>query len=78
MDSPGSYSEAAVGKEKKKYPMQWLLDHTLVEIETPDYHWEKLESEESVWFRVPEELFYPIPLENMRYQLHLYRLDKAT
>lgn len=78
VDSPGSYSEAAVGKEKKKYPMQWLLDHTLIEVEAVGYRWEKLESEDSVWFRVPEELSYPIPLENMRYQLHLYRLEKST
>lgn len=78
VDSPGSYSEAPVGKEKKQYPMQWLLDHTLIEVETVGYRWEKLESDDSIWFRVPEELSYPIPLENMRYQLHLYRLEKAT
>ncbi|KAG5977089.1 hypothetical protein E4U56_000493 [Claviceps arundinis] len=78
VDSPGSYSEAAVGKEKKKYPMQWLLDHTLLQSEekTPAYTWERLESHDSLWFRLPEELRYPIPLESMRYQLHLYRLDR--
>lgn len=76
VDSPGSYSEAALGKEKKRYPMQWLLDHTLLETETTGYQWEKLVSEESVWFRLPEELSYPISLENMRYQQHLYRLTK--
>lgn len=77
VDSPGSYSEAALGKGKKKYPMQWLLDHTLLEDETPGYSWEKIESDESVWFRLPEGLSYRIPLENMRYQLHLYRLEKS-
>ncbi|KAF5580763.1 25S rRNA (uridine(2843)-N(3))-methyltransferase [Fusarium subglutinans] len=76
VDSPGSYSEAALGKEKKKYPMQWLLDHTLIETETPGYSWEKLQSGDSIWFRLPEGLSYPIPLENMRYQMHLYRLQK--
>ncbi|KAG5964884.1 hypothetical protein E4U58_003016 [Claviceps cyperi] len=78
VDSPGSYSEAAVGKEKKKYPMQWLLDHTLLQSEenTPAYTWDRLESHDSLWFRLPEELRYPIPLESMRYQLHLYRLDR--
>ena len=35
--------------------------------------WEKLESADSVWFRLAEGLRYPIPLENMRYQMHLYR-----
>lgn len=76
VDSPGSYSEAALGKEKKKYPMQWLLDHTLLETDTPGYSWEKLQSDDSIWFRLPEGLSYPIALENMRYQMHLYRLQK--
>ncbi|KAF5619121.1 hypothetical protein F25303_12891 [Fusarium sp. NRRL 25303] len=76
VDSPGSYSEAALGKEKKRYPMQWLLDHTLIETETSGYSWEKLQSDDSIWFRLPEGLSYPIPLENMRYQMHLYRLQK--
>ncbi|OAA45684.1 hypothetical protein NOR_03473 [Metarhizium rileyi] len=78
VDSPGSYSEAAVGKDRKRYPMQWLLNHTLLESETPGSSWEKLESEDSLWFRLPEGLSYPIPLENMRYQMHLYRIVKPT
>ncbi|KAL7790401.1 hypothetical protein V8C37DRAFT_384238 [Trichoderma ceciliae] len=75
VDSPGSYSEAAVSKEKKRYPMQWLLDHTLLEAQAPSqgYEWEKFESHDSIWFRLPEGLSYPIQLENMRYQLHLYQ-----
>ncbi|KAI0433558.1 hypothetical protein F5Y09DRAFT_338584 [Xylaria sp. FL1042] len=108
IDSPGSYSEAVVGKDAKRYPMQWLLDHTLVpppsnprrrrsgsndddddddnngddsnsnsdQNRAPprsDVKWEKLESHDSVWFRLAEGLRYPIPLENMRYQMHLYR-----
>ncbi|KAF4457715.1 hypothetical protein F53441_409 [Fusarium austroafricanum] len=77
VDSPGSYSEAALGKEKKKYPMQWLLDHTLLETDTPGHSWEKLLSDDSTWFRLLEGLSYPIPLENMRYQMHLYRLQKS-
>ncbi|KAG8677068.1 hypothetical protein FPOAC2_03186 [Fusarium poae] len=76
VDSPGSYSEAALGKEKKKYPMQWLLDHTLMQTETHGYSWGKLQSDESTWFRLPEDLSYPIALEDMRYQMHLYRLQK--
>ncbi|KAK2015267.1 hypothetical protein LZ32DRAFT_689845 [Colletotrichum eremochloae] len=82
VDSPGSYSEAAVGKESKKYPMQWLMDHTLVtkpekEGVAEGCRWEKLESHDSVWFRLADSLKYPIPLENMRYQMHLYRATKA-
>ncbi|ROV95662.1 hypothetical protein VMCG_07613 [Cytospora schulzeri] len=70
IDSPGSYSEATVGKESKRYPMQWLLDKILLETTGA---WEKVESEESVWFRLSQDLEYPIPLEDMRYQMHLYR-----
>ncbi|KAI0971572.1 hypothetical protein F4678DRAFT_433372 [Xylaria arbuscula] len=96
VDSPGSYSEAAVGKEAKRYPMQWLLDHTLVpppsnprkqtsdedddvknSIQKQGVKWEKIESHDSVWFRVAEGLRYPIPLENMRYQMHLYRASAS-
>jgi len=35
--------------------------------------WEKVREESSIWFRLPEGLTYPVELENMRYQLHLYR-----
>lgn len=77
VDSPGSYSEAALGKDKKRYPMQWLLHHTLTDPESTAQHWSRLESHDSIWFRLPEQLKYPIPLEHMRYQLHLYRINKA-
>ena len=89
VDSPGSYSSVAVGssgatspgEKAKKYPMQWLLDHTLLEassigssrITAEGGQWEKILSENSRWFRVPEGLKYPVTLENMRYQIHLYR-----
>jgi 25S rRNA (uracil2843-N3)-methyltransferase len=79
VDSPGSYSEAAVGKEKRRYPMQWLLDHTLIgkkEEETEGSTWEKVEGRESVWLRLGGSLRYPIALENMRYQMHVYRIRK--
>jgi 25S rRNA (uracil2843-N3)-methyltransferase len=35
--------------------------------------WEKMVEDDSRWFRIPEGLRYGIPLENMRYQIHLYR-----
>lgn len=78
VDSPGSYSETTVGSEAKKYPMKWLLDHTLLDTdkrrgEESSANWQKVVSEDSQWFRLPEGLRYPIPLENMRYQVHLYR-----
>lgn len=90
VDSPGSYSTVKLGtssasqdgRDSKRYPLQWLLDHTLLEsaaigssinASAGGNQWEKLESRESEWFRLPEELVYPIDLEDMRYQVHLYR-----
>ncbi|KAI9717663.1 MAG: hypothetical protein M1812_004608 [Candelaria pacifica] len=91
VDSPSSYSTVSLGtsadtsdtsQETKKYPMQWLLDHTLLEksrtlgdknVTNDQQLWERLVSNESQWFRVPEGLKYPVELENMRYQIHLYR-----
>ncbi|KAI9764954.1 MAG: hypothetical protein M1835_007478 [Candelina submexicana] len=90
VDSPGSYSTVSLGTssgvsafplETKKYPMQWLLDHTLLGTtaksgdkgrqENPQ--WERLFKDESRWFRLPQGLKYPLELENMRYQIHMYR-----
>lgn len=76
IDSPGSYSETTVGKEAKRYPMAWLMDKILTgssDGEDENERWEKVESKDSVWFRLGGELRYPIPLEDMRYQMHLYR-----
>lgn len=75
IDSPGSYSETTVGKEAKRYPMQWLLDKILLEAkdEHDNAEWDKVESADSLWFRLGQDLEYPIPLEDMRYQMHLYR-----
>ena len=89
VDSPGSYSTVNVGKtsgpdddgSRKSYPMQWLLDHTLLESAaiatssnaSAERRWEKLESKQSEWLRLSSELRYPVALEDMRYQLHLYR-----
>lgn len=72
VDSPGSYAEAKVGGSSKQYPMRWLLEHAL--LTTAAGMWERVETCESVWFRLEESLRYPIALENMRYQLHLYRV----
>ncbi len=89
VDSPGSYSSVSVGKDsgdgeaaaQRKYPMQWLLNHTLLEAaatasserDEKDQQWEKVEECESRWFRLPDGLKYPLDLEDMRYQYHLYR-----
>ncbi|PNS16373.1 hypothetical protein CAC42_107 [Sphaceloma murrayae] len=79
VDSPGSYSTVTLNGTEKKYPMQWLLDHTLLEasrhtrILPRGNHWQKVLTDDSRWFRLPKGLQYPIDLENMRYQIHLYR-----
>jgi 25S rRNA (uracil2843-N3)-methyltransferase len=79
VDSPGSYSTVTLNGTSQKYPMQWLLDHTLLSPKKDaekgaPAQWKKLVSDESRWFRIPDEdLRYPIDLENMRYQIHLYQ-----
>lgn len=78
VDSPGSYSTITLNGAEKKYPMQWLLDHTLLQTGEKDKNkeeavWEKIHEDESRWFRLAPTLRYPIELENMRMQLHLYR-----
>jgi 25S rRNA (uracil2843-N3)-methyltransferase len=83
VDSPGSYSETSVGKEEKRYPMQWLLERIMLGTQREPVNgrrWAKLESQDSVWFRLAgaDALDYPIPLENMRYQLHLYKAEDAS
>ncbi|KAK0616025.1 hypothetical protein B0T17DRAFT_466463, partial [Bombardia bombarda] len=93
VDSPGSYSTTKVGSKKekddaaggdaKRYPMQWLLDRIMLATAREPVkgrRWTKLEDNDSAWFRlaVGNTLTYPIPLEDMRYQLHLYRADDAS
>lgn len=76
VDSPGSYSTVSINGAEKRYPMQWLLDYTLLNAgkgKEEDAKWEKVAEEESKWFRLPQGLRYPIALENMRYQMHVYR-----
>ena len=77
VDSPGSYSTVIINGTEKKYPMQWLLDHTMLGTikggSTDACKWHKVVSDDSRWFRLPSGLQYPIELENMRYQIHLYR-----
>ena len=77
VDSPGSYSTVCLNNTEKKYPMQWLMDHTLLRHtdKREDPPWTKIKEDESRWFRLLPTLNYPMELENMRYQLHLYRRD---
>ena len=88
IDSPGSYStvtytskatdnEGIKAKtEQKNYPMVWLLERVLFtecKSEEGEQRWGKVRGEESKWFRLDEALQYPMKLEDMRYQMHLYR-----
>ncbi|MCJ1398545.1 hypothetical protein MMC11_001745 [Xylographa trunciseda] len=89
VDSPGSYSTVKLRVASndnmegtgKNYPMKWLLDHTLLESSsigssknaTQEPQWEKLASSDSTWFRLHDRLKYPLDLEDMRYQYHLYQ-----
>ncbi|MCJ1323118.1 hypothetical protein MMC15_008471 [Xylographa vitiligo] len=89
VDSPGSYSTVKLSGAsngnteggEKKYPMKWLLDHTLLKASTigssknnaQEPQWEKIASNDSTWFRLQDSLKYPFNLENMRYQYHLYK-----
>lgn len=71
---------ATCHQKKKQYPLHWLLDHTLLEsarlgsgnAREGERLWAKVYSDESKWYRLAEELTYPIQLEDMRYQIHLY------
>ncbi|KAJ4349252.1 hypothetical protein N0V95_004741 [Ascochyta clinopodiicola] len=79
VDSPGSYSTVSLNGADKNYPMQWLLDHTLLadtsggKAKEELRKWEKVQEDDSRWFRLDDRLEYPIELENMRMQLHLYQ-----
>ncbi|KAL9038829.1 MAG: hypothetical protein Q9214_005127 [Letrouitia sp. 1 TL-2023] len=95
IDSPTSYAsvksnssmaqahetDGVCEREQKKYPMQWLLDHTLLQSASEGNgkrddqtgSWEKLVDNNSRWFRLSERLTFPIKLEDTRMQVHLYR-----
>ncbi|KAI1749816.1 hypothetical protein F4782DRAFT_511613 [Xylaria castorea] len=80
---PSPPSRRPRGKEDKKEPGQVETEEKLDDDDADEekeeekkksgIRWEKIESHDSVWFRVAEGLRYPIALENMRYQMHLYR-----
>jgi 25S rRNA (uracil2843-N3)-methyltransferase len=87
VDSPGAYSEVATpnakeGDEKRKYPMNMLLDHALLlkeknpddsDEERPERAWEKVINEPSIVYKLDDALSYPVSLENMRFQVHLFK-----
>jgi 25S rRNA (uracil2843-N3)-methyltransferase len=93
-DSPGSYSTvrlkqssrlsgtaAATPELERRYPMEWLLDHTLLKASgigssktaSGEEQWEKIYSTSARWFRLGGDVEYVVDIEDMRYQAHLYR-----
>ncbi|OOQ83441.1 hypothetical protein PEBR_34566 [Penicillium brasilianum] len=82
VDSPGSYSTLKLGKAKdgaaqeRQYPMKFLLDHTLLSVAKGK--WERILTQDSRWWRrEAARLRYEVGegagLEDMRYQVHVYR-----
>lgn len=63
VDGPGDDESAGPKKERKAAEGR---DKGVVK-------WKKVREEDSRWFRLPDGVKYPLDLENMRYQLHLYR-----
>lgn len=87
VDSPGAYSEVAAanaeeGDEKRKYPMNLLLDYALLpkkqnpddsDEEQPEHAWEKVINEPSMVYKLDDALKFPVSLENLRFQVHLFK-----
>lgn len=90
VDSPGCYSEIANPNakeedEKRKYPMNLLLDYALIpnrrkesaqedsDEERPQDAWEKVIEEVSILNKLDDGLKYPVSLENTKFQVHLFR-----
>ncbi|KAL4879380.1 hypothetical protein BJY04DRAFT_220231 [Aspergillus karnatakaensis] len=86
VDSPGSYSTLKLKKggdgngegttQERQYPMKFLLDHTLLSVAKGK--WEKVYSRDSKWWRRDAvRLWYDVGegagLEDMRFQIHVYR-----
>ncbi|KAJ5620730.1 hypothetical protein N7510_004714 [Penicillium lagena] len=81
VDSPGSYSTVKLkGKDgnmqERKYPMKFLLDHTLLTV--AEGKWERVFSQDSRWWRrdaprLRYEVGEGAGLEDMRFQVHVYR-----
>ena len=81
-DNNGIGGDDTDKQKARTYPTSWLLDHALLTQSLEFFAnppWEKVgsQSTDSKWYRIPPELqdtkIYPIQLENMRYQMQVYR-----
>lgn len=73
------------GGETRKYPMSRLLDYALLpnpmkksgnedsDDEEPERAWEKVIDEPVMSYRLEQGLKYPVSLENMKFQAHLFK-----
>lgn len=66
VESAGSYSQIQVGS--KTFPVQYLIEHSL----TSEGHWKLLDGSDSRWYRIPQDVYYNLKLENMRFFFRLY------
>ena len=90
VDTPGAHTEITASsadgeEEKRKYPMNLLLDFALVpkqkkttgrkdgDDEESRPVWEKVLEKTSMSYKLREGLRYPGSLENLRFQVHLFR-----
>ncbi|KAF4634100.1 hypothetical protein G7Y89_g3999 [Cudoniella acicularis] len=83
VDRPEESLEAKVeidgeGKERKRYPMHYLLDMALMgKISNQGLddrpEWEKLVGVQSGIFKMGEGLKYPLSLENIKFQMYLFK-----
>ncbi|KAJ3276469.1 hypothetical protein HDV01_005092 [Terramyces sp. JEL0728] len=65
VDSAGSFSEFEVANSEKSYMLFKLLDAI--------QGFKTLASFDSVWYRYPKEITFPLQLNNMRFFLRLYQ-----
>lgn len=73
---PATGGNASKDVTERRYPMKFLLDHTLLSV--AEGKWEKVVSEDSRWWRrEANRLGYEVGegagLEDMRFQVHIYR-----
>lgn len=73
------------GGETRRYPMSRLLDYALLpnstkksgsedsDDEEPERAWEKVTDEPAMSYRLEQGLKYPVSLENMKFQVHLFK-----
>jgi 25S rRNA (uracil2843-N3)-methyltransferase len=90
VDTPGAHTEITASnaegeEEKRKYPMNLLMDFALVPKQTKKPNrkasdeeesrpaWEKVMEKTSMSYKLREGLRYPGSLENLRFQVHLFR-----